>query len=341
MVDPTPEQQQEQYAAIELLYSEGRWNDVLQASEALLAALPPVQNHRLRARLDLVIGHTLLYGLANANAAEQRYRIVLLETEEPVLREIAAHGLVRCNEQRMNSGAPAELEAKAMAGGVAAAEPRTASTTASTTEAALLSASTTAEVKPGISAAFTDSLNAPGSASADPTAFQQSGAAAMPWETAVVPGIAGDGGLSNSGSNAAMPWLAELGSAAPASPDEPGAAEAEPLITEPVANQALSDSVRTVRHSETATLQPPPLQMQAVAESQSPTAANVTPSATAEETLALLREPDELIPVTVQVLEDTTPIPESAKPEPAREEPPLSPGEMAKLARGLLEVVLR
>lgn len=81
--------------------------------------------------------------------------------------------------------------------------------------------------------------------------------------------------------------------------------------------------------------------MQAVAESQSPTAANVTPSATAEETLALLREPDELIPVTVQVLEDTTPIPESAKPEPAREEPPLSPGEMAKLARGLLEVVLR
>ena len=101
MANPTPEQQQEQYAAIELLYSEGKWAEVLQASEGLLAALPAVQGHPLRPRLELVIGHTLLYGLADLDGAEQRYRTVLLDTEEPVLREIAEQGLGRCGEQRL------------------------------------------------------------------------------------------------------------------------------------------------------------------------------------------------------------------------------------------------
>ena len=120
MADATPEQQQEQYAAIELLYSEGKWPEVLQSSDALLADLPPVQDHPLRPQLELVIGHTLLYGLADLDGAEQRYRAVLVETQEQVLREIAEQGLLRCQDQRQ---ATAALEPEAQADGDRAAMP--------------------------------------------------------------------------------------------------------------------------------------------------------------------------------------------------------------------------
>lgn len=100
MGDLTPEQQLAQYAAIELLYSEGKWSEVLQAGEALLAVLPTQQGHPLRPKLELVMGHTLLYGLANPDGAAARYRAVPVETKEPVLREIATQGLLRCDEQR-------------------------------------------------------------------------------------------------------------------------------------------------------------------------------------------------------------------------------------------------
>ncbi len=90
-------QEQQDYAAIELLYSEGRWLEVVQRSEALLAALTP-QQQPLQARLNLVIGHALLYGLGDRPGAEQRYRAVQQDFQEPVLREIAEQGLKRCRE---------------------------------------------------------------------------------------------------------------------------------------------------------------------------------------------------------------------------------------------------
>ena len=300
MADPTPEQQQEQYAAIELLYSEGKWNEVLQTSEALLAALPPAQGHPLRSRLDLVIGHTLLYGLADLDAAEQRYRTVLLETEEPVLREIAEQGLLRCGEQRASSEA---VEPMAMA--------------------------VAAEEEPEITAPIADSV---GTFFAEGTPGQPT-AAAMPWETGVdeeTPGIREE---RASGSSAAMPWLAELG-IEPAAPAESFVAEA--FAADPAANPAISDSVRTVRNVESTNVEELPQEIPAADLAQ-----ETNESRTTEETLALLREPEELIPVTVQVLEETAPLPQPAEPEPAKEEPPLSPDEMAELARGLLEVVLR
>lgn len=315
MTDPTPEQQQEQYAAIELLYSEGKWNEVLAASQSLLDALPPVQGHPLRPRLDLVIGHTLLYGLVDPHGAEPWYRTVLLDTEETVLREIAEQGLVRCNEQRAGTEASSGIES-----------PEEAETT---------------EVI--------------GTLSADATSEPPSGAASMPWETAAgqePPGIS-DEGAGSLGSSAAMPWLAELGIEPPASTDgpPPGAFAAAAFAAIPGASPVISDSVRTVRNVETTTLQKLPQEgpaaeapeLVAAAASPAGNAADLAPeaneSSTSEETLALLREPDELIPVTVQVLEE----PDLTSPGPERpnDEPPLSPEDMAELARGLLEVVLR
>lgn len=255
MADATPEQQQEQYAAIELLYSEGKWPEVLQSSEALLADLSPVQDHPLRPRLELVIGHTLLYGLADLDGAEQRYRAVLVTTQEQVLREIAEQGLLRCQDQRQ---ATAALEPEA-----------------------------------------------------------QAEAAVMPWDLAAGTDLGGTGVESADGGHAAMPWLVELGS------------EPAPAV-EPVVEPPHADSARTVRNLKTASLDPSPRGTPASHAPQAPhagapTASGTSTSTTVAETLALLREPDALIPVTVEVLE----------------EPPLSPDEMAELARGLLDVVLR
>lgn len=115
MADPTPEQLQVQYAAIERLYSEGQWSEVLQASEALLAVVQPLQGHPLRPRLQLVMGHTLLYGLHDLNGAEQHYRTVLRDTQQPVLRDIAEQGLNRCSEQREAVVQPLEAMAAASA----------------------------------------------------------------------------------------------------------------------------------------------------------------------------------------------------------------------------------
>lgn len=95
MAERSPQQQD--YAAIELLYSEGRWLEVVQRGEALLADLTPPQPS-LQARLNLLIGHALLYGLGDRSAAELRYRAVQQKVGEPLLREIAEQGLVRCAE---------------------------------------------------------------------------------------------------------------------------------------------------------------------------------------------------------------------------------------------------
>jgi hypothetical protein len=110
MADATPEPLQEQYAAIELLYSAGRWPEVLAAADGLLADLPPLQGEplqdgplqaqSLRSRLQLLIAHTLLYGQGDPQGAEQRYRAVLVESDDAVVREIAEQGLLRCGEQR-------------------------------------------------------------------------------------------------------------------------------------------------------------------------------------------------------------------------------------------------
>lgn len=259
MADSTPTQQQEQYAAIELLYSEGKWPEVLQAGESLLARLAPVQGHPLRPRLELVIGHTLLYGLADLDGAEQRYRAVLVETQEQVLREIAEQGLLRCHDQR-----PA----------AAAVEPVAAPT--------------------------------------------QAAAAVMPWDLAGGTGTPSGAAIGNAnGGNAAMPWLVELDG------------EPDPAV-DPVVEPSHSDSARTVRNPETTPLDPTPRGTPTIhapqePHAEAPTASGTPSSTTIAETLALLREPDALIPVTVEVLEENPP----------------SADEMAELARGLLEVVLR
>jgi hypothetical protein len=83
-------------AGIERLYSRGAWSEALQAGEALRAQLRLGAANPLRLRLELLIGHTLLYGLGERSAAERHYQKVQTHSGDPVLLAIAAQGLQRC-----------------------------------------------------------------------------------------------------------------------------------------------------------------------------------------------------------------------------------------------------
>ena len=85
----------DRYAAIERMYSLGQWQQVLEASEALLADVPGDDDPSLRQRLLLLQGHTQLHGLGQVDAAIALYRQVLASQPEPVLLAVAQQELAR------------------------------------------------------------------------------------------------------------------------------------------------------------------------------------------------------------------------------------------------------
>ena len=85
----------DRYAAIERMYSLGQWQPVLDACEALLAALPGDEEPSLRQRLLLLQGHTRLHGLGQVDAATALYQQVLDSQPEPVLQAVAQQELAR------------------------------------------------------------------------------------------------------------------------------------------------------------------------------------------------------------------------------------------------------
>lgn len=85
----------DRYAAIERMYSQGQWQQVLDASEALLASLQGNDNPSLRQRLLLLQGHTRLHGLQQLDAAIALYQQVLDSQPEPVLLAVAQQELDR------------------------------------------------------------------------------------------------------------------------------------------------------------------------------------------------------------------------------------------------------
>jgi len=95
----TPDPLQQRYEAIERVYSERRWDDVARRSEELLLELPNDPGHPLRQRLQLLLGHTYLYGYQDAATASGFYSRVQAATKEPVLLDIAALGLEQCASQ--------------------------------------------------------------------------------------------------------------------------------------------------------------------------------------------------------------------------------------------------
>lgn len=103
-MSPSPESQQERYAAIERFYAEQNWPEVEGQSQALLAELPADPAHPLRQRLLLLLGHTRLYGRGDQSAAARYYQEVLASNPEPVLRQIAEQGLQQSGQASTPAG---------------------------------------------------------------------------------------------------------------------------------------------------------------------------------------------------------------------------------------------
>ncbi len=100
MPSPTPE---DQYAALERLYSERRWAEVEASADVLLAEI----EGDLRSRVLLLLGHTRLYGFNDAGVAAEHYRQVLAAEPEALLVGIAQEGLNQCLAAEESSPADA------------------------------------------------------------------------------------------------------------------------------------------------------------------------------------------------------------------------------------------
>jgi hypothetical protein len=91
-----------QYIALERLYSERRWTEVEADAALLLGAADGEVDGKadgsLRARVLLLLGHTRLYGFNDPAGAAEHYRRVLGTETEPVLLGIAQAGLNQCLE---------------------------------------------------------------------------------------------------------------------------------------------------------------------------------------------------------------------------------------------------
>jgi len=86
------DQANDQYAALERLYSERRWAEVEASAAVLLAEI----DGDLRSRVLLLLGHTRLYGFNDAGIAAEHYRQVLAAQPEALLLGIAQEGLNQC-----------------------------------------------------------------------------------------------------------------------------------------------------------------------------------------------------------------------------------------------------
>jgi hypothetical protein len=114
------EQANDQYAALERLYSERRWAEVEASAAVLLAEL----DGELRSRVLLLLGHTRLYGYKDAGVAAEHYREVLAAEPEALLVGIAQEGLNQCLAAQVPSPADAMPWLEQIAGpDVAAQEP--------------------------------------------------------------------------------------------------------------------------------------------------------------------------------------------------------------------------
>ena len=89
----------QRYAVIEQAYSREKWATVLADGEELLQELGPSDNPQLtglKLRLQLLLGHTQLYGYGDKAAAAGYYGTVAEQSSEAALTRIAEQGLKQC-----------------------------------------------------------------------------------------------------------------------------------------------------------------------------------------------------------------------------------------------------
>lgn len=181
--NPMPEDAPQRYAELERAYVEERWSSVLghgQTLLELLATSDDPQAEDLANRVRVLLGHAHLYGLSEADVAEDYYSEVLSGNAGAELRRIATEGLRHCQRP-----AAPESSQPTGSGAAEAAGPReTPAAAAAPTEVAAPAAPKAtepkAEASPGTGATATvsDPFKAPVAAGGG----QRSAAGpAMPW----------------------------------------------------------------------------------------------------------------------------------------------------------------
>ena len=154
MAEITANEVAQRYAVIEQAYSKEKWATVLHDGEDLLQHLRPSDNPQLmglQMRLQLLLGHTQLYGYTDKSAASGYYGAVAAQSSETALTRIAEQGLKLCAIEGLSAEqAPAQTATPAVVpttGGPGPAAPwiTAAAATAITAETAASAPATLAE----------------------------------------------------------------------------------------------------------------------------------------------------------------------------------------------------
>jgi len=337
----------QRYQTIEQAYCESRWREVLREGEKLLDAVARAEGGEtegLAERLQLLLGHTHLYGFADRDAAEDHYSAVLRSRADASLRQIASEGLARCNQPR-GSGADPAAEA------LSEPEPTTpeASTSVEAQEQELSmpelampdrAVSELAEpepveapliVAPELTLAeeeTTETTSLFGATlGAAPAAIATATAAATPWQTDPSPAAATPGIEPQSeapSAEAATPWLQAAGGGALATAAVTAATTAELPRLVP---EVLEEPEQIEVHQSTPELADERI-LEPVIEPLSEPATAAFPYEDLDEEIDLPEDPDP------EAAEEPLPALELALPEPAADEDP-------ELVRGLLRVLIR
>ncbi len=174
----------QRYAVIEQAYSKEDWAMVLRDGGELLQQIQQTGNPQLlglRMRVQLLLGHTHLYGCADKTAAAEFYAAVASESREAPLAKIAQQGLEQCSVSTPRAAEP-EPETQTSptpnpTRGEAAAAPVTATPAAASSTSPLTT-------RPETASPFSD----PAAAAPDTPAAAEAAGPAAPWLTAMTPG---------------------------------------------------------------------------------------------------------------------------------------------------------
>jgi hypothetical protein len=189
----------QRYAVIEQAYSREKWATVLADGGELLRQLQPSDNPQLtglKLRLQLLLGHTQLYGYGDKATAAGYYGTVAEQSAEAALTRIAEQGLKQCAiDEAAATPTPASAVADSGAPGqeflVAGASGAAVSAQAVTGPAApWLAATPAATAPPAAAAPATAADPGPATDGEEAPSEPQAATPAAPWaEPSLIPEV--------------------------------------------------------------------------------------------------------------------------------------------------------
>ncbi|MCX5946452.1 MAG: hypothetical protein NTZ53_14400 [Cyanobacteria bacterium] len=104
---------QDAYIAVEHAYSMQQFPEALRLAKELLPRIPTGAEDQLDLRLQLLVGHTYLYGLGQPQKALPCYQEVLKQSYDPTYRELAEQGVNLCQQAGVSLSTPDSQAANA------------------------------------------------------------------------------------------------------------------------------------------------------------------------------------------------------------------------------------